>query len=83
MSSQRELIPVGPLVWRHDAGEWEAPSAISNPPRFRGKPRVPSVNDPSSLFLDENVKVSAPSDIPGMHEYDTFGADHTDHVDDL
>ena len=24
--------------WHHGAGEWKAPSAISNPPRFRGKP---------------------------------------------
>lgn len=28
-----------PLRWHRSAGEWEAPPAISNPPRFRGKPR--------------------------------------------
>ena len=37
-ASQLSPEALGDLQWRHGAGKCEAPSAISEPPRFRGKP---------------------------------------------
>ena len=38
-ASQIAADALGATRWHQGAGECEAPSAISNPPRFRGKPR--------------------------------------------
>lgn len=38
-ASQIAADVLGTIRWHHGAGEWEAPSAIRNPPRFQGKPR--------------------------------------------
>jgi hypothetical protein len=45
-ASQLAPRALGKLPWPHGAGGCEAPSGISEPPRFRGKPR----SDPS-LFV--------------------------------
>jgi DNA replication protein DnaC len=37
-ASQIAADALGSIRWHHSAGEWKAPSAISNPPRFWGKP---------------------------------------------
>ena len=37
-ASQIASEPLGATRWHQGAGEWEAPSAISNPPRNGGKP---------------------------------------------
>jgi hypothetical protein len=41
MKPASQLAPdPGDRRWHQDAGEREAQSAISNPPRFRGKPNA-------------------------------------------
>ena len=37
-ASQIASAALGPTPWHQGAGEWEAPTAISNPPRNGGKP---------------------------------------------
>jgi hypothetical protein len=43
-ASQTASAALDPIQWHHGAGECEAPSAISNPPRNEGKPTSPAGN---------------------------------------
>jgi hypothetical protein len=46
--------------WHHGAGEWQAPSAISNPPRFRGKPMLGRLARDVGLAPAARQRMTAP-----------------------